>query len=55
MWISYAPFDIEAEDLDAIVVLSFYGLFPSVELLALVDVFTAGIASPINCGQYDSR
>lgn len=43
----HIPFDVEAEDLDAIVVLPVHGLLPSIELLPFVDVFTACVASPI--------
>ena len=41
-----SPFNVEAEDLDAIVVLAFDSLFAGIELLALVDVFSASITSP---------
>ena len=41
-----APFDVEAENLDAIIIFAFYCLFASVEFLSLVDVFATGIASP---------
>ena len=39
-------FDIESEDLDPIVIFTFDGLLPSVELLSFVDVFSACVASP---------
>jgi hypothetical protein len=40
------PLDVKTEYLDSVVVLSIHGLLPRVELLALVDVLTAGIATP---------
>jgi hypothetical protein len=42
-----APFDIEAEYLDAIVVLPFHGLLSRIELLAFVDIFTTSITPPV--------
>lgn len=44
--ISYAPFDVETEDLDTKVVLSLDRLLSSVELLPFVNVFTTSITSP---------
>jgi hypothetical protein len=43
----HVPFDIEPENLDAIIVLPFNCLLPRVELLAFINVLPAGIASPI--------
>lgn len=40
------PFNVKAEDLNAIVVLSFDSLLASVELLSLVHILSAGITSP---------
>lgn len=41
-----APFNVEAENLDAIIIFAFYSLFASVEFLSLVDIFATSIASP---------
>jgi len=40
------PFDIETENLDPVVIFPVDGLLSSIEFLSLVNVFTAGIASP---------
>jgi len=40
------PFNIKSEYFNPIIVLSFHGLLPGVELLPFVDVLTTGIASP---------
>ncbi len=42
-----APFDIEPEYLDTVVILSFHRLLSSVELLAFVNIFSTSITSPI--------
>jgi hypothetical protein len=42
-----APLDIEAENLDAVIVLPIDGLLPCVELLSFVDVLSARIAAPV--------
>lgn len=39
-------FNVEPEDLDAIVGLSIDGLLSSIELLAFIDKLSAGITSP---------
>lgn len=46
-----APFDIETEDLDAVVLLTLNRLFTSVELLALVNVLAAGVTSPVSVSE----
>jgi hypothetical protein len=40
------PFNVEPEDLDAIIIFSIDRLFSSVELFPLVDIFSASITSP---------
>ena len=42
----YAPLDVETENLDSVVVLPLHSLLPSIELLALVDVFPVGVTTP---------
>ena len=39
-------FDIEAEDLDPVVVLTLDRLFPGIKLLSLIDVLAASVAAP---------
>ena len=39
-------FDIESEDFDAIIVLSFDSFLSSIEFLALIDILSACITSP---------
>ena len=38
--------DVKSENLNTIVILALYSLLPSVEFLALIDVFAAGVTSP---------
>ena len=38
--------DVEAEDLDAVVVLAFNGFLACIELLALINIFPTSIATP---------
>ena len=40
------PLNVEAKNLDAIIVLSIYCLLPCIELLAFVNVLSARITSP---------
>ena len=40
------PFDVEPEDLDAIVILALDRLLPCIELLPFVNVFAACVAAP---------
>ena len=43
------PFDIETEDFDAQVIFAFHRFLTCVELLSFVNIFTAGITSPVHC------
>jgi len=43
----HTPFDVETEYLDAIVILSIDCFLASIEFLSLVNVLSAGIASPV--------
>ena len=43
---AYLPLYIKSEYFNPIIVLSFHGLLPGIELLPFVDVLAAGIASP---------
>ena len=44
---TYSPFNIEPEDFDAIIVLSFDSFLSSIEFLALIDILSACITSPV--------
>ena len=44
--VSNAPFDVESEDLDPIIIFSLHSLLARVELLALIDILSASIAPP---------
>jgi hypothetical protein len=40
------PFNVESEDLDAVVVFPVNSLFTGVELFAFIDVLSAGVTTP---------
>ena len=47
----YAPLDIKAEYLNAIIFFSLHSLLPGVELLSLVDVLAASVTSPVRVSE----